>query len=122
MNAVLTGKRDGASGGSEHKRRKPFEAPRSLQCRERAVRANPGVHKFVARRSIAIDCKFKRPARLQLAGAALDGVETRSGAVDLDHLSVRPLDRIGRRHALDRLRVHVDDDVLGLHLGGFLGG
>src|SRR6185437_12953997 len=47
---------------------------------------------------------------------------TGSGAVDLDHLSVRPLDRIGRRHALDRLRVHVDDDVLGLHLGGSLVG
>jgi hypothetical protein len=33
------------------------------------------VQQFDARRSIAIDCKFKPPARLQLAGAALDGVD-----------------------------------------------
>src|SRR6266850_6134271 len=74
---------------------------------------------FVARRSIAIDCKFKPPARWP---APHSMAWTKSGAVDLDHFSVRPLDRIGRRHALDRLRVHVDDDVLGLHLGGFLVG
>jgi hypothetical protein len=40
-----------------------------------------------------------------------------SAAMDLDELCMGPFDRIGRRHALDGLRVHVDDDVLGLHLG-----
>ena len=43
-----------------------------------------------------------------------------SAAMDLDELCMGPFDRIGRRHALDGLRVHVDDDVLGLHLGCIL--
>jgi hypothetical protein len=43
-----------------------------------------------------------------------------SAVIDLHELCMGPFDRIGRRHALDGLRVHVDDDVLGLHLGCFL--
>src|SRR5258708_1650983 len=38
--------------------------------------------------------------------------------VGLDALAVGPLGRLLGRHALDRLGVHVDDDVLADHLGG----
>jgi hypothetical protein len=61
----------------------------------------------------------KTPARWQLAGVALGRHGSRSG-VDLDQLCVGILDCVGGWHALDRLRIHVDDDVLGLHLGGLL--
>src|SRR5580704_6919990 len=42
------------------------------------------------------------------------------GAVDLGQLVMRPFDGILGCHALDRLRVHVDDDVLGDDLGRLL--
>src|SRR6267378_3786575 len=45
-------------------------------------------------------------------------VEGRMSGVGLDDLRVCPLGRVLGRHALDRLRVHVDDDVLADHLGG----
>ena len=84
---------------SEHKRREPLEATRlRFRYSGRDVRTS------------------------QVSGRHTRLAWTGSGAVDLDHLSVRPLDRIGRRHPLDRLRVHVYNDVLGLHLGGFLVG
>ena len=41
-------------------------------------------------------------------------------SVDLLQLVFGPLDGILRGRALDCLRVHVDDDVLGQGLGGFL--
>src|SRR5690349_24875633 len=41
--------------------------------------------------------------------------------LDLHQLVMCRFYRRFRRHALDRLRVHVDDDVLSLHLGGVLG-
>ena len=95
INAALTGKRGGASVG-EH---------------NAASHLNRLAHTFSVHRLDLDACE----SEVSMAWAG-------SVAVDLDHLSVRPLDRIGRRHALYRLRVHVDDDVLGLHLGGFLVG
>src|SRR5450755_3122474 len=41
-------------------------------------------------------------------------------SVDLLELTFRPLHGILRRRALDRLCVHIDDDVLGQHLGRLL--
>src|ERR1700675_4541136 len=41
-------------------------------------------------------------------------------SVDLPELAFRPLHGILRRRALDRLCVHIDDDVLGQHLGRLL--
>jgi hypothetical protein len=60
------------------------------------------------------------PASLCLAGAETLERLLSSLGVDLDQLPMRCLDRIGRWHALDRLGIHVNDDVLGLHLGGLL--
>jgi hypothetical protein len=68
-------------------------------------------------------CPIKVPDQLVAIGqfALTDGAwrceAFWSAAMDLDELCMGPFDRIGRRHALDGLRVHVDDDVLGLHLG-----
>src|SRR5882724_1130594 len=38
--------------------------------------------------------------------------------VSLDYLIKRPFHRVLGRHALDRLRIHVRDDVFGYHFGG----
>jgi hypothetical protein len=46
----------------------------------------------------------------------------RSSGVDLVELAFGPRDRILRGHALDRLGIHVDDEVLGQDLGGLLAG
>src|SRR5216683_224706 len=46
----------------------------------------------------------------------------RSGLVDLLELALSPLDGVLGLHALDRLGVHVDDDVLRERLGGLAGG
>src|SRR6185437_14635428 len=54
------------------------------------------------------------------AAPAISGLpqrSRRSGAVDLHQFVVCRLHRRGGVHTLNRLRVHVDDDVLRLHLG-----
>src|SRR5579883_731347 len=45
-----------------------------------------------------------------------------TSGVDFHQLAMRPGDGVLRLHALHRLGVHVDDDVLGLHLGGLARG
>src|SRR5215471_2091519 len=45
-----------------------------------------------------------------------------SSAVDRLQFTLCPLDNVLRRHALDRLCVHVDDDVFGEHFSRLLAG
>src|SRR5258707_12753087 len=54
-----------------------------------------------------------------LPSPALD----QGSGVDLGEFAMRPFDGFFRRHALDRLRVHVDNDILGHRFGrGAAGG
>src|SRR5215475_2337017 len=62
-------------------------------------------------------CPLSHGSGCQLTDVALGKW---SSAIDLDELRMGPFDRIGGGHALDCLSVHVNDDVLGLHLGRFL--
>src|SRR5215216_3682558 len=45
------------------------------------------------------------------------GVTISVSTIDLHQFAMRPLDGVLGRHALDRLCIHVDDDVLGPDLG-----
>src|SRR5437016_3656461 len=61
-------------------------------------------------------CNARR--RVTCAMSSLPQISVTRSGVDLDQFVMRPLDRLLGGHALDRLRVHVDDDVLGDDLGG----
>src|SRR5262245_28813482 len=58
------------------------------------------------------------PAILRALTSVPHGFRAHHLAIDLLEFALRPFDRLLGRHALDRLGVHVDDDVFRVHLAG----
>src|SRR5262249_50705869 len=76
------------------------------------------VRREIRRRALrTIGCSSLRV----LVAAPLPFDRPRGSGVDLHELVMRPFDGVLRRHPLHRLRVHVDDEVLGDDLGGLPG-
>ena len=114
----------------QHPERQADQAADPQRHREAVEVLEPGHGRLRARlRCVAAAPAFKDAGGdvpiLPLTGALtaptgrrqVSAVDLPAPDVDLGGLAVRPLGRFLGRHALDRLRVHVDDDVLAHHLG-----